>query len=77
MYELLNIAPDADGLNDRQLVDFPSEREMLLDELVVPMPLNTPDLQEIFLKIPDNHQEMPVYSPADYTRHLARASYIR
>jgi len=35
---------------------------MLLDELVVPMPLNTPDLQEIFLKIADNHQEMQVYS---------------
>jgi len=61
VYELLNIAPDADGLNDRQLVDFPPEREMLLDELV-PMPLNTPDLQEIFLKIVDNHQEMQVYS---------------
>jgi len=62
VYEMLNIAPDADGLNDRQLVDFPPEREMLLDELVVPMPLNTPDLQEIFLKIADNHQEMQVYN---------------
>jgi len=35
---------------------------MLLDELVVPVPLNTPDLQDIFLKIADNHQEMQVYS---------------
>lgn len=35
---MLNLTPDADGLNDRQLVDFPPEREMLLDELVVPMP---------------------------------------
>ena len=35
VYEMLNLVPDADSLNDRQLVDFPPERELLLDELEV------------------------------------------
>ena len=38
VYEMLNLAPDADGLNDRQLFDFPPERELLLEDMIVPMP---------------------------------------
>ena len=47
----VNHVPDADGLNDRQLFDFPPEREMLLDELVVLMPADTPDLLQTFLVV--------------------------
>ena len=62
VYEMLNLTPDADGLNDRQLVDFPLEREMLLDELVVPMPSDTPDLLEIFEMIAENHDDTLIYT---------------
>ena len=62
VYEMLNLTPDADGLNDRQLVDFPPEREMLLDELVVPMPSDTPNLLEIFETIADNHEDTLTYT---------------
>ena len=43
---MLTLTPDADGLNDRQLFHLPPERELLLDDLVVPMPSDTPDLSE-------------------------------
>ena len=62
VYEMLNLTPDADGLNDRQLVDFPPEREMFLDELVVPMPSDTPDLLEIFETIAKNHDDTLIYT---------------
>ena len=59
---MLNLIPDADGLNDRQLVDFPPERELLLDELVVPMPSDTPNLEQISKNIADNHEETLTYT---------------
>ena len=62
VYEMLNQVPDADGLNDRQLFDFPPERELLLDELVVPMPPDTPDLLKLFLSVYKNHKENHTYT---------------
>ena len=62
VYEMLNHVPDADGLNDRQLFDFPPEREMLLDELVVPMPADTPDLLQTFLAVYENHKDNITYT---------------
>ena len=62
VYEMLNLAPDADGLNDRQLVDFPPERELLLNELVVPMPPDTPDLRDVFHIISDSHKDTLIYT---------------
>ena len=44
------MVPDADGLNDRQMFDFPPEQELLLDELV-PIPPDTPDLLQTFLLV--------------------------
>ena len=44
VYEMLNLTSDSDGLNDCQLFDFPPECELLLDDLVVPMPSDTHDL---------------------------------
>ena len=38
VYEMLNEVPDADGLSDRQLFNFPPERDIFLDKLAVPMP---------------------------------------
>ena len=34
---------------------FPPEREVLFDDLVVPMPSDTPDLHQVFCIIADNH----------------------
>ena len=56
VYEMLNEVPDADGLNDRQLFDFPPERNIFLDELVVPTPPHTPDLFELFSTIHEVHK---------------------
>ena len=61
VYEMLSLTPDADCLNDRLLVDFPPEHEMLLDELV-PMPSDTPNLLEIFETIADNHEDTLTYT---------------
>ena len=38
---------------------------MLLDELVVPMPSDTPDLLEIFKTIADHHEETKIYTLED------------
>ncbi len=55
VYEMLNLVPDADGLNDRQLFDFPPERELHLDELKVRMASDTPDLLSLFSAVYDHH----------------------
>lgn len=39
---------DLDGFVDRQLFDFPPERDVYLGDLKVPIPADVPDLQEIF-----------------------------
>ena len=62
---MLNLIPDADGLNDRQLFDIPLEHELLLDDLVVPMPSDTPDLQQVFCIIADDHQQQIQYTVED------------
>ena len=62
VYDMLNNVPDADGLNDRQLFDFPPERELLLDDLVIPIPTDTPDLLQTFLAVYDNHKETHIYT---------------
>ena len=53
---------DADGLNDRELFDFPPKRELMLEELKVPMPDDTPSLEKMFSQIMENHQERKVYT---------------
>ena len=63
MYEMLNLTPGADGLNNHKLFDFPPECELLLDDLVVPMPSDTPNLQQVFCIIADNHQRQVQYTP--------------
>ena len=59
---MLSPTPDADGLNDRQLVDFPPEWEMLLDQRIIPMLPDTPKLQEIFEIITENHDDTLIYT---------------
>ena len=39
---------DPDGFVDRQLFNFPPERDVYLGDLKVPIPADVPDLQEIF-----------------------------
>ena len=60
-YDMLNLIPDADGLNDRQLFDLPPESELLLDDLEVPMPSDTPDLLQTFLAVYDIHHDRQTY----------------
>ena len=47
-------SPDYDGLNDRQLFDFPPEREVFLKDLKVPLPTDIPTLKRIFEIISEN-----------------------
>ena len=42
--------------------DFPPEREILLDDLQVPMQPDTPNLFEVFLEIHKNHKDSVVYT---------------
>jgi len=46
--EKMLTSPDADGFNDRQLMDFPPEREVYLRELKVPIPDEVPKLSSIY-----------------------------
>ena len=41
------LADDPAGFVDRQLFDFPPERDMYLDDLQVPVPEDIPDLEKI------------------------------
>ena len=41
-------ADDADGFVDRQLFDFPPERNVYLDDLKVPIPQDVPKMMDIF-----------------------------
>ena len=52
-FQMLN-SPDYDGLNDRQLFDFPPEREVFLKDLKVPLPTDIPTLKRIFEIISEN-----------------------
>ena len=55
-------SPDADGFNDRQLMDFPPEREVYLRELKVPIPDEVPKLLSIYKVLRDAHT-----NPKEYT----------
>ena len=68
VYEILTLTPDADGLNDRQLFHFPPERELLLDNLVVPMPSDTPDLSEFLYHCRQSSTTNTVHSIGDNTQ---------
>ncbi len=39
---------DPDGFVDRQLFDFPPERDVYLGDLKIPIPADIPDLKEMF-----------------------------
>lgn len=41
-------ADDPDGFVDRQLFDFPPERNVYLDDLKVPIPQDVPKMMDIF-----------------------------
>ena len=41
-------ADDADGFVDRQLFDFPPERNVYLNDLKVPIPRDVPKMVDIF-----------------------------
>ena len=72
IYDMLKKAPDADGLNDRQLFDFPPERELFQEELKVPMAANVPDLHDLFVTIIDEHNEKRVYTMEEETYTVYR-----
>lgn len=60
VFEMLH-ADDRDGLNDRQLFEFPPERDMFLDELKVPMPDDIPDLKDVFKVVMQEHKLERMY----------------
>lgn len=58
------LSEDADGFNNRQLMDFPPERELYLSELQVPVPDTIPKLKDIYQVLHAAHKE-----PQQYTLH--------
>ena len=75
VFDMLHSGNDVDGLNDRQLFDFPPEREMKLDELQVPMPADTPDLKNIFIVLRRIHSKATVYTLEDEAYELFRDAH--
>ncbi len=59
--ERMLLADDADGFNDRQLFDFPPERDVHFDELKIPVPPEVPKLTGIFRQIMEQHASEVVY----------------
>ena len=59
--EKMLLSDDADGFNDRQLFAFPPQRDVLLNELKLPIPPNIPSLQSIYTLIRAVHK-----SPQEY-----------
>ena len=47
LVEKMVLADDPAGFVDRQLFDFPPERDMYLDDLKVPVPEDIPDLEKV------------------------------
>ena len=45
--EKMLLADDPAGFVDRQLFDFPPERDMYLDDLKVPVPDDVPDIESV------------------------------
>ena len=58
------LSDDADGFNDRQLFDFPPERNVHLDDFI-PIPVDVPDLSNVFMHVMDNHSDEVVYTITD------------
>ena len=56
-FQMLN-SPDHDGLNDRQLIAFPPERDVFLKDLKVPMPTHIPSLKTLLEIIRNNTMRM-------------------
>ncbi len=56
VFQMLHSA-DQDGLNDRQLFDFPPERDVFLRELKVPVPHDIPTFKDIFTQVITQHQD--------------------
>ncbi len=53
--ERLLLSEDADGFNDRQMFDFPPDRDVHFDELKVPVPDDVPSLHSIFDAVMNAH----------------------
>ncbi len=60
--ERMLLSDDADGFNDRQLFDFPPERDVHFDELKIPVSSEVTGLKDIFEKIAMEHETEIVYS---------------
>ena len=60
--EKMLLSQDADGFNDRQLIDFPPERELYLRELKVPVPVEIPKISDIYGVLQNAHKKALEYS---------------
>lgn len=55
------LSDDADSFNDRQLFAFPPQRDVLLNDLKLPIPPNMPSLRSIYTLVRAVHK-----SPREY-----------
>lgn len=63
--EKMLMSNDADGFNDRQLFAFPPQRDVLLNDLKLPIPPNVPSLKEIYTLIRVVHEVPHEYTMDD------------
>ena len=59
--EKMLLSDDADGFNDRQLFVFPPQRDVLLDELKLPIPSNIPSLKCVYTLLRTIHSSPHTY----------------
>ena len=59
--EKMLLSDDADGFNDRQLFVFPPQRDVLLNELKLPIPSNIPSLKGIYTLLRTIHSSPRTY----------------
>ena len=59
--EKMLLSDDADGFNDRQLFVFPPQRDVLLNELKLPIPSNIPSLKGVYRLLRTIHSSPHTY----------------
>ena len=53
--EKMLLSDDADGFNDRQMFVFPPQRDVLFNDLKLPIPVNVPSLRSVYSHVREMH----------------------
>ena len=60
--EKMLLSEDADGFNDRQMFVFPPQRDVLFNDLKLPIPSNVPPLTSVYSHVREMHKISQEYT---------------